>query len=103
MGLNICASKSPYDRFSLNFSGGIAVLVLSNSINGMYDERSQISASLSFTVLCDLLIASSMTWYFYKNKTGIARTDTILTKLIIYAVSTGMLTTFVSSTVDAHW
>ncbi|KAJ8502825.1 hypothetical protein ONZ45_g11404 [Pleurotus djamor] len=52
---------------------------------------------LSFTemgtsMVCDLLIAASMTFYLNKRRSGLSRTDSLVDRLIIYVVGIGVLT-----------
>ncbi|TCD68558.1 hypothetical protein EIP91_010483 [Steccherinum ochraceum] len=47
---------------------------------------------LSLSCLVDLLIALTLVYYLWKNKTGMERTDNILHALMAYFVNTGLLT-----------
>ncbi|KAH9963661.1 hypothetical protein BJV74DRAFT_890465 [Russula compacta] len=45
----------------------------------------------------DILIALSMCWCLYRNRTGFARTDSMIKTLMIYIISTGTLTSVLAS------
>ncbi|KAK0476154.1 hypothetical protein IW261DRAFT_1609763 [Armillaria novae-zelandiae] len=51
-----------------------------------------IRASLTLYVVSDLLIAVLLCYYLHSSRTGITRTDTLINRLIIYAVHNGLIT-----------
>ncbi|THH10554.1 hypothetical protein EW146_g8339 [Bondarzewia mesenterica] len=51
---------------------------------------------LGCSAACDVSIAGVQVWYLMVHKTGIRSTDRILNKLIIYIISTGLLTSVVA-------
>jgi len=54
------------------------------------------STSLANSVASDVLVAGAMCFYLLTSKSGISRTDHVVNNLILYAVSTGFLTTIFS-------
>jgi len=48
--------------------------------------------AISLGVLTDLLTAAAIFWYLRKLRTGYKRSDTLVNKLIGYAINTGLLT-----------
>ena len=44
------------------------------------------------TCVTDSVIALMLVWYLHNSRTGIRQTDTMLNKLIIFAVNTGLIT-----------
>ena len=44
------------------------------------------------TCVTDTVIALMLVWYLHNSRTGIRQTDTMLNKLIIFAVNTGLIT-----------
>lgn len=52
-------------------------------------------ATLAFSFATDFLIATSLTYYLHRQRSGRTRTDTLLTKLMILAVNNGFLTSAV--------
>ncbi|KAJ7614795.1 hypothetical protein FB45DRAFT_248155 [Roridomyces roridus] len=53
------------------------------------------SAGLASASVADILIAGSLCYYLAKSRTGLRRTDSIVNQLILYAISTGLLTSIV--------
>ncbi|KAJ7610515.1 hypothetical protein FB45DRAFT_942621 [Roridomyces roridus] len=54
------------------------------------------SAGLACASMADVLIAVSLCWYLMKTRTGLqTKTDSIVTRLILYAINTGLLTSVV--------
>ncbi|KAH7913700.1 hypothetical protein BJ138DRAFT_1111246 [Hygrophoropsis aurantiaca] len=56
-----------------------------------------VGTSLSCNLACDVLTAVSMVYFLHASKTGFKRTESILNTLIIYALSTGTLTSIVAT------
>ncbi|KAL5513669.1 hypothetical protein ACEPAH_4068 [Sanghuangporus vaninii] len=52
--------------------------------------------SLGSGVAADLWIAICVCYFLFKDKTGFQRTDTVLRKLTVYIIGTGLLTSFVT-------
>ncbi|TFK32634.1 hypothetical protein BDQ12DRAFT_692231 [Crucibulum laeve] len=75
---------------------GTAWVIMSMQLH-TYEELLRISPltitinALSTTV--DVLIASSLCFMLHKARTGFKRSDTIINRLIVFVVNTGMLTT----------
>ncbi|KAK0200034.1 hypothetical protein DFS33DRAFT_213487 [Desarmillaria ectypa] len=53
---------------------------------------SLVRASLAIHVVTDILVAASLCYYLHSSRTGIKRTDTIINRLMVYAVHNGLLT-----------
>jgi len=51
---------------------------------------------LGSAAVADLLIAGSMVFFLKRARTGIPRTDSIITTLIVYAINTGLATSIVA-------
>ncbi|KAH9992221.1 hypothetical protein BJV74DRAFT_834987 [Russula compacta] len=51
---------------------------------------------MSAAASADILIAASMCWWLYRSKTGLAKTDAIITTLLTYCVITGLLTSILA-------
>ncbi|KDR71983.1 hypothetical protein GALMADRAFT_143336 [Galerina marginata CBS 339.88] len=51
-----------------------------------------VDASLSLTVATDILTAASLSFYLHTNRSGIESTDTMINKLMTYAINNGVLT-----------
>ncbi|KAH9969938.1 hypothetical protein BJV74DRAFT_867724, partial [Russula compacta] len=56
----------------------------------------QATVALSVAASADILIAASMSWCLYRCKIGFAKTDFMITTLITYSVSTGLLTSILA-------
>ncbi|KAJ7266399.1 hypothetical protein B0H12DRAFT_1321017 [Mycena haematopus] len=50
------------------------------------------SVGLACASAADLIIAVSLSYYLWKSRTGIKKTDSIVNMLILYAMNTGLLT-----------
>ncbi|CAK5271329.1 unnamed protein product [Mycena citricolor] len=53
------------------------------------------SVGLACAAAADLTIATSLSWYLLRSRTGIKTTDSVVNKLILYAMNTGTLTAIV--------
>ncbi|RDB17594.1 hypothetical protein Hypma_001122 [Hypsizygus marmoreus] len=51
---------------------------------------------LSFSAACDLIIAATQVVYLHRHRTGITGTNRIINILILYILSTGLLTTIMA-------
>lgn len=49
------------------------------------------NSTMAFT---DTLLASVLVWYLWKGRSGFKRTDSIINRLVMYTVGTGLLTSF---------
>ncbi|KAH9933253.1 uncharacterized protein BXZ73DRAFT_101213 [Epithele typhae] len=47
--------------------------------------------------VADILIAGSMCYYLYRKRTGLSRTDSIVTALMVYSVNSGLTTSIIAS------
>ncbi|KAK7013153.1 hypothetical protein R3P38DRAFT_3363535, partial [Favolaschia claudopus] len=84
---------------SLNYFGfDIAVQVKTPQLKGLVlsphrdDVKRITSVALASASVADMLIALSLSYYLRKSRTGIKTTDSLVNKLILYAMSTGLLT-----------
>ncbi|THV03626.1 hypothetical protein K435DRAFT_962341 [Dendrothele bispora CBS 962.96] len=50
------------------------------------------STGLACAAVADLLIAASLSFYLHQSRTGIKTTDSVINKLLLYAINTGLLT-----------
>ncbi|KAK0192772.1 hypothetical protein F5146DRAFT_1191721 [Armillaria mellea] len=57
--------------------------------------RNLMRAALVLHVVTDLLVAVSLCYYLHNSRTGIKRTNTMIDKLMVYAIHTGLTTAFV--------
>ncbi|KAM5536908.1 hypothetical protein V8D89_009455 [Ganoderma adspersum] len=78
-GPGIAISVDLYMHSDSLFVSSLETRILSGFANG-------------FSVICDLLIAMSLSYYLRSKRTGFKRTDSIINRLIIYAVNRGALT-----------
>ncbi|TDL19117.1 hypothetical protein BD410DRAFT_806057 [Rickenella mellea] len=53
---------------------------------------------LGSAAVADILIAVSMCYFLRKNRTGFAKTDTLITTLMTYSINTGLMTSVIAST-----
>ncbi|KAK7062074.1 hypothetical protein R3P38DRAFT_686622 [Favolaschia claudopus] len=81
---------------SLNYFGfELAVQVKTFQLERLvlsHDIKWITSVALASASVADLLIALSLSYYLRKSRTGIKTTDSIVNNLILYAMSTGLLT-----------
>jgi hypothetical protein len=61
------------------------------------------SVALSLGVVTDVFTAASLSYFLHKMRTGFKRSDTLINRLIIYSVNTGMLTSVFSAAVLATY
>ncbi|KAM5535796.1 hypothetical protein V8D89_010519 [Ganoderma adspersum] len=57
-----------------------------------FEMRFLIGLSNGLSVPCDVLITAALSYYLHSKRTGFKRTDSIINRLIIYAVNRGALT-----------
>lgn len=55
-----------------------------------------VSTWLGASAACDLVVAGSLCWTLWHSKTGFKPTDTLLDRLIVWTLNTGMLTSVVA-------
>jgi len=55
------------------------------------------TVSLALGAFTDILTALTLSWYLRRLKTGYKHSDSIINRLIIYAINTGMLTSTISA------
>ncbi|KAH9981545.1 hypothetical protein BJV74DRAFT_82611 [Russula compacta] len=89
---------------------GLAVLVLALALVSTVREHMlkqfsryrpltwSICIGLGGCSLVDILVASLMCWCLYHKRTGFARTDSVIMTLMIYSISTGLLTSVLATT-----
>ncbi|KAI1783575.1 hypothetical protein LXA43DRAFT_321838 [Ganoderma leucocontextum] len=78
-GSGMAISVNLYTHTDNLFLGSVEIRILSGLANGL-------------SIICDVLIAASLSYYLHSKKTGFKRTDSIINRLIIYAVNRGALT-----------
>jgi hypothetical protein len=61
------------------------------------------SVALSLGLVTDVFTAASLSYFLHKMRTGFKRSDTLINRLIIYSVNTGMLTSVFSASVLAMY
>ncbi|KAJ6604986.1 hypothetical protein B0H10DRAFT_2077583 [Mycena sp. CBHHK59/15] len=73
-------------------------LTKANSLLALHGTLGQIGGSveLAATTLCDIVISISLWFYLHKGRTGFARTEKIIDRLILYMVNLGLLTSVAS-------
>jgi len=57
------------------------------------------TVALSFGLTTDIFTAASLSYFLHKMRTGYKRSDTLINRLIIYSVNTGLLTSVFSAAV----
>ncbi|KAI0250986.1 hypothetical protein BJV78DRAFT_517121 [Lactifluus subvellereus] len=57
------------------------------------------SIALSLGVVTDVITAASLSYFLHKMRTGYKRSDTLINRLIIYSVNTGLITSVFSAAV----
>jgi len=66
-----------------------------NNVTALLSSNWEIYTSLSLVTCTDLLIASALCFYLYRSRhSGYKATNSILARLCLYAISTGLLTSF---------
>ncbi|KAM5536912.1 hypothetical protein V8D89_009459 [Ganoderma adspersum] len=78
-GSGIVISVNFYTHRNNLFLSSIETRILSGLANGL-------------SVVCDVVIAASLSYYLHSKRTGFKRTDSMINWLIIYAVNWGALT-----------
>ncbi|KAF8895422.1 hypothetical protein BD779DRAFT_726215 [Infundibulicybe gibba] len=55
------------------------------------------SAGLGSAAAADIIIACSLCYYLSKSRTGFSRTDSLITTLTVYSLTTGLITSVIAS------
>ncbi|KAL0960625.1 hypothetical protein HGRIS_005656 [Hohenbuehelia grisea] len=55
------------------------------------------SVGLGSAAACDIIIAMSLCFYLTRSRTGFKRTDSLITTLIAYSLTTGLITSVIAS------
>ncbi|KAJ7864790.1 hypothetical protein B0H14DRAFT_3602132 [Mycena olivaceomarginata] len=73
-------------------------LFVANSLSALHGTKGQVGGSveLAATTLCDISISVALWWYLHKGRTGFAKTEKMVDKLILYIVNLGILTSAAS-------
>ncbi|KAG1739917.1 uncharacterized protein EDB91DRAFT_1134474 [Suillus paluster] len=59
--------------------------------------------TLGCSAICDILIASTLSYILHRNRTTSPRTNQVITKLIIFCLQTGLITTVAASIAIGIW
>ncbi|KAM5536906.1 hypothetical protein V8D89_009453 [Ganoderma adspersum] len=78
-GPGIAISVHLYTNNGIESIGSLEIRILAGFANGL-------------SVICDIVIAAALTYYLNSRRTGFERTNSIINRLIIYAVNRGALT-----------
>ncbi|KAM5535801.1 hypothetical protein V8D89_010524 [Ganoderma adspersum] len=78
-GPGIAISVNVYTKNNIGSFGSLETRILAGFANGL-------------SVICDVFIAAALTYYLNSKKTGFERTNSIINRLIIYAINRGALT-----------
>lgn len=80
-------------------------LTIAKSLAAVHAKMGQIGGSieLAATSLCDIAISASLWYYLHRNRSGFAKTETVVKKLIQYTVNIGILTSGASSLTLILW
>ncbi|KAK0490031.1 hypothetical protein EDD18DRAFT_1188022 [Armillaria luteobubalina] len=57
-----------------------------------HSVTSLVRASLAIHVVTDFLVAGSLCYYLHSSRTGVKRTDTLINRLMVYAIHNGLIT-----------
>ncbi|KAI9452440.1 hypothetical protein F5148DRAFT_1289600 [Russula earlei] len=69
----------------------------------LYEIESLGTAALSLGVITDLFTAASLSLFLHKMRTGYKKSDTLINRLIIYSVNTGVVISVFSAAVLASY
>ncbi|KAJ7507868.1 hypothetical protein B0H11DRAFT_147767 [Mycena galericulata] len=67
-----------------------------------------VDSALSLAVVTDVLIAATLSYYLHTSRSGLARTDSLINRLLVYTINNGILTsafdiiTLFQVTAEAH-
>jgi len=80
-------------------------LTVKKTLGAVHEKMGQIGGSieLAATSLCDIVISISLWYYLRRGRSGFARTETVVKKLILYTVNIGLLTSGASSLTLILW
>ncbi|KAH9969896.1 hypothetical protein BC827DRAFT_45831 [Russula dissimulans] len=91
------------DVLSLNSSEATAVVYTMRSFQLRVGQADEIKAlgttALSLGVITDMSTAASLSFFLHKMRTGYKKSDTLINRLIIYSVNTGLVTSIFSAAV----
>ncbi|KAK7690346.1 hypothetical protein QCA50_007003 [Cerrena zonata] len=86
---------------TLHFGLGV-VFTAESFILGHFSKFQRLTwvtcTGLGAAAVSDILIALSMCYYLQKKRTGIERTDDLVTTLMLYSINTGLLTSIIATT-----
>ncbi|PBK71173.1 hypothetical protein ARMSODRAFT_954941 [Armillaria solidipes] len=78
---------------------GTSIGLTANSIHLKYfvqferhSVTSLVRASLAIHVVTDFLVAGSLCYYLHSSRTGVKRTNTMINRLMVYAIHNGLIT-----------
>lgn len=60
------------------------------------DQNTSITLALTSRVLCDLILTMSMAWYLKKQKSEYSRTTSMIDRLVLWTIETGLITSVVA-------
>ncbi|KLO12042.1 hypothetical protein SCHPADRAFT_929486 [Schizopora paradoxa] len=76
----------------MGFTVGITVLSFIFTSFARFDKEVWLLClTIGLSIISDLIITASLCWFLQKSKTGFSKTDTIIDKLLLYAINTGLL------------
>ncbi|KAJ8469624.1 hypothetical protein ONZ45_g16830 [Pleurotus djamor] len=80
-------------------------LTVAKSLAAVHETMGQIGGSieLAATTVCDIGISVSLWYYLHRGRSGFARTENVVNKLILYTVNIGFLTSCASSLTLILW
>ncbi|KAH0586759.1 hypothetical protein H2248_007966 [Termitomyces sp. 'cryptogamus'] len=80
-------------------------LTVQHLLSAVHEQMGQIGGSieLAATSICDIAISISLWFHLHRNRSGFARTETVVKKLILYTVNIGLLTSGASSLTLILW
>jgi len=80
-------------------------LTVKKELGAVHQKIGQIGGSieLAATSLCDITISVSLWYYLHHGRSGFARTETVVKRLILYTVNIGLLTSGASSLTLILW
>ncbi|PIL34942.1 hypothetical protein GSI_02729 [Ganoderma sinense ZZ0214-1] len=78
-GPGIAISINLHTHSDIYYLGSLETRILAGFANGL-------------SVICDIVIAAALTYYLHYKRTGFKKTDSMIDRLIIYAINRGALT-----------
>ncbi|KAI0759244.1 hypothetical protein BD413DRAFT_617914 [Trametes elegans] len=92
-GLTLIAAVLSLANFGTNLAYAIRGFKYHDLFEAEYILRNHGIAGLSISVVTELMISSTLAYYLHSRRTGLERSNDIITKLIALTITTGMLTT----------